>query len=189
MANPVVVACPRCHQSDAVRKVSSIVAEGASEVNIERLPPLAWPTHISRDTRQPSLSPAELLAQRLTPPSSQEIFTFVRYRYRTPLPKVILLMILGLLVLLSVGSALFWPGSLAAFLFGTLLVLTLCAISLYGIVYVARRRSRYDLEVVTLREKVQTNWAKLYYCARDDIVFNPDTARWAAVSQMRELLV
>ena len=51
----------------------------------------------------------------------------------------------------------------------------------------AKAREKWEAEVAAWR-KIVSKWSKIYYCARDDIVFDPTTEEYAPVGRMYELL-
>lgn len=77
------------------------------------------------------------------------------------------------------------PLMFIALALGVSLSIIVLAIRLNGVK--AKAQERWKAQVA-LWEKAVAKWNTLYYCARDDCVFDPGTNKYAPVERMHELL-
>lgn len=173
--------CPRCGQIDAVRKVSSIVSEGTSSTQQVGVAPNLMGTDLFLVGLQGSSATA--LAQRLAP--------------RVPRPGGIGLRMFLAVTAILVGSVMACGLSLFAvtpefgrfacgnWVLGIAIVAGVAALlPMLGIPGIRRKQAVYD----TMMAHAQNRWGQLYYCARDDVTFNPEEGMTIAIADLRSYL-
>ncbi len=158
--------CPQCGQIDAVRKVSSVVSEGNTTTQQFGLAPnLTGRSFYLIGTQGTSTTD---LAMRLSPQGRRPGAVGLR----------IALALLSLLAggVLAIGLSLFAvTPEFGLFACGNWVVGILAVTAVFtvlpllGIPQAIRKQERYDAALNRARVK----WTQLYYCARDDIVFDP----------------
>lgn len=181
------VNCPICSQADQIAKVSTLYIKGIES------------KHGGRDARSAganspaaplpeffeALSPDEIedLSKKLTPPASKsEAFS----RPIHPDQVVLIFSLIAPVFLYGVWTS--QPASLA------LMLLILAAF--YGLYFwrrkaLIRRFEQRQLSRKDTNEKVHAaveRWMRLYYCARDESVFDPKNGASAPVDQMAWLV-
>lgn len=173
--------CPQCGQMDAVRKVSSIVSGGSSTTDQFGVAPnltgrsfYVVGTHGSSTTE---------LARQLSP------------QLRRPggvggrLALAGMALLLGGLMAAGLSVFVVTPefGSFGCgnWVLGILVVTSLLTLwPLAGIARVRRKQQAYDL----LMERARSKWSQLYYCGRDDVVFEPHQRLAMPVQQIGSYL-
>jgi hypothetical protein len=173
--------CPQCGQIDAVRKVSSIVSEGNTTTDQFGVAPSL--TGNSFYVVGAHGSSTTDLARRLAP--------------RPPRPGGVGLRMALAAIALLVGGLM--AGGLSIFVvapefglfgcgnwvLGILVVTALLTLwPLLGIARIRREQKAYDLAM----ERARGKWSQLYYCGRDDIVFEPGERLVLGVSQLGSYL-
>ena len=164
MFQPAV--CPQCGQIDAVRKVSSIVSEGnATTDQVGVAPSLTGNSFYVMGTHGSSTTD---LARRLTPHHARPRGIGLRVALAAIALLVGGLMAAGLSIFVVAPEfGLFGCGN---WVLGILVVTALLTLwPLVGIARIKREQKAYDLAM----EQVRGKWSQLYYCARDDITFDP----------------
>ncbi|MCJ7625864.1 MAG: hypothetical protein MUO76_20420 [Anaerolineaceae bacterium] len=97
---------------------------------------------------------------------------------------------LGCLGALFFGAAFFlsitYASVLAAVIFG---FFTLLFTAAFILTIIRMLRARNSLkEIIPVWEQKMGRWQKLYYCASDEIVFDPESGKYAPVDEMNTLL-
>lgn len=194
------VQCPRCGQSDAIAKVTAIVADGTNlaETGTLGMPLLAndssllgfWGTSTSRST----------LASQLAPPAkpSKPIgygWAIILLIARSTLAVIVLLMT-------SAVAALTFPFLVTVYrqnpvlalipvvgiIIGSLLLLRWIVVSLIRDVGKANNQSSAYAVEIEAWQRAMSRWKALYYCSRDDGVFLPSQSVLVPLSQMKPFL-
>jgi hypothetical protein len=183
---PNEIICPVCKLADQVEKVSTLYLV---EIELQRQKGSVWlsdkNSHAvellrARQLAQPGFEP---LRRKLAPPSSGKQTTI-----RPIHPDLAVLAFSLITPVFLYGILTTQPGS-------TLPVLTVLAL-FYGLYTWQRRRLIGRFEGEQARQKRATErtaqaverWMKLYYCAREELVFVPGNSTFVPVDQMMGLL-
>lgn len=181
------IRCPACDQSDLVEKVSTLYLSGlglnrsARQANLQPLE--SAPAEAVEQMVGLNASELRQLSRRLKPPYSAK-----RIPFRALHPDMVVFTFSLILPVFFFGiytsqRNLFLPALFLLVIF-------------YGI-YFWRRKSlvaRFERQLKANREANQrvergiSRWMKLYYCARDDIVFQPGTGKYVPTDTMPGLL-
>ncbi len=147
------IACPTCQQSDLVRKVSAVYIEGLGA---------------SPERRAIPRSAARRLSQRLAPPSGgkREVMRLIHPDWMAGALALILPFFLT--GIYTTQNGFFWPA--LAFV---ALVAGLYAWQHGRLVQRYQHSQRARQEDAARVEKAIQAWMRLYYCARDEVVFDP----------------
>lgn len=203
------VVCPQCGHDDRIQKVQAAVVGGISEVRSSggfggitysggQWGAFGGPSATSGTA-------TTLLAQRLLPPDEPKV-RLPWYRKAWLLPEgfnewwyfkigplndscgtiVFSILSIGLVLLAVVGLISGNSGAASAF----------CGAVFCGLfaLYISRRRGSYSKEKERLAaervlwEQAMARWAGLYYCSRDDIVFDPETGESCHPADLHEFL-
>jgi hypothetical protein len=184
---PQPIRCPVCDQSDLVEKVSTLYITG---IGLNRSSRQVNPQPGAETATPPgdpmiglSASELRLLSRRLKPP-----FSVKKVPFRSLHPDLVVLTFSLILPVFVYGiytsqKNMLLPGLviLAAF---------------YGIYFwrrkamIAKFESQLEASKAANRRVEQSisRWMKLYYCAREDIVFQPGTGKYVPTDQMPGLL-
>lgn len=183
---PPTIQCPLCGKDDQIRKISSIVAAGISTTTLsgtmsgvavgrDGISPVSGSSTMSGET-------STILAKRLSPPPKPGvvgIFFWV---------SMVFVVVWGL------NAGTLWPGLLLAAVFaassyGYWETLKYLVIAIFGVPlllaagwgpayfarkYYLRKKAEY-LTKLPIWEAGMERWNTLYYCFRDDIIFDPST--------------
>ncbi len=202
------VVCPQCGHDDQIRKVPSIVAEGISEVRMSGVTGGVahagdqWGVYSGSSTQSGVAS--TVLAQRLSPPPKPEGpggFEWMLAKFGMITGVGGAGWVLALLCTLSSPNNhnlfLYRPHSTdIGDILGGILFLG-CFFGVPSIVlFVLSLRWRRKLnqekrqaaDQVPLWEQALERWNQVYYCARDDIVFDPATGEWCSPAHFHEFL-
>ncbi len=188
---PTEITCPVCGSADRVEKVSTLYLVGvelrrksgnqaAVEANTEGPARRATELLLARQRAQPGVEP---LQRKLTPPSSgQAALT------RPIHPDLAVLAFSLIAPVFLYGIVTSQPGTLPA----VLGLLVIC----YGLYFWQRRKliDRFEADQARRKQdKLRTaraveRWMKLYYCANEELVFDPTSGESAPVDQMMGLV-
>ncbi len=197
------VVCPQCGHEDQVRKVTAVVTEGIREMRSSggfggiTYSDGKWGVFGGPSATRGEMS--TLLAQRLMPPDEPKVHL---PWYLNPLSHSCWTKVLSILSILFIVSAivLVIPAVLGLFSGDFTAASAFCQAVFYGLWfglvarYLSRRRASYSKEkerVAAERvvwERAIARWNCLYYCFRDDIVFDPETGEWCDPAQLHEFL-
>jgi len=165
--------CPRCEQVDAAYKVSALYEHGFSTETYQRVipppPKTNWAPLIKTEERTIQSN----LSKKLSPP---------------PKPKIngIYKITIVLTVLVGWGAQCMTIGTADAERFAMLIVIVLIG----GGLATFQKKSE-ETRVANLMPdwtKAMERWNQLYYCARDDIIFNPDDGAFVSANKMNQYL-
>ena len=189
IANSQDYSCPRCGQVDMVQKVSALVEVGT----------VAGVYTNPGGIRVSGVTLSAKASQLVLPP--RPIF-----KKRSPLFVSLIIVVVGwvlALYFLYLFIAFFYALTATGLpispleSFGGLVFLAILIVAclIIGPVVMRRRkksylalRAQHQLDVSRWEHK-KDNWNKLYYCARNDVVFFPgDPLGWAPASEMLKLL-
>lgn len=159
--------CPQCRRMDAIQKVSAIVQGGVSTTNVNY-----ESSHgLYKVSTTATGESRTILAQRLAPPPKPE-------GESTPdmyLAAFGILVLTGLVFWIT-SSAGIGPACISAFIVFMLLAIP-------GAIWEqGKAKARLNAKLPTWEQAIK-NWNRLYYCARDDIVFDPENNSFASSSQ------
>lgn len=123
----------------------------------------------------------DALALRLAPPDAPS----------TPAPLVSMNEGLGCVGALFFGAAFFlsvtYGSKTASIIFGIFVLFFAVAFTLTILRGMRDRRRLHQEEDLWLRK--MDLWSNLYYCARDDLVFDPQTGKMAKADDLEEILI
>lgn len=203
------VVCPQCGHDDQIRKVPSIVAEGISEVRMSGVTGGVahagdqWGVYSGSSTQSGVAS--TVLAQRLSPPPRPEGpsgFEWMLARFGMIAGILGAGWVLALLCTLSSpnnNSLLYHPHStgtgIGDILGGILFLggffgvpsIVLFALSLRQHRKLNQKKQQAAAQVPHWEQALE-HWNHVYYCARDDIVFDPQTEAWCSPAHFHEFL-
>ena len=183
--------CPRCRQLDMIQKLSAVYSQGittgsysgptgglAAPIGSGR-PALVTGYTVVHGSAQSELS------RKLAPPSKPP------FRI-PPSPQVIPPFIVG-----TIASAALISIGLSSELIAIQVAVTAVGVALFLIVGIWSRRqlekhdriakNRYQTDILPLWESQMEIWNRLYYCSRDDCVFDPLSGESAIIDQMPSL--
>lgn len=204
------VVCPQCGHDDRIQKVQAAVVGGISEVRSSggfggvTYSGGQWGAFGGPSATSGTAS--TLLAQRLMPPDEPKV-RLPWYRRAWLMPEGFnewLYFKIGplwdgcSLIALSVLSILLVLGAVVGLISGDSggAANVFCGAVFCGLfaLYISRRRGSYSKEKERLAaervlwEQAMARWAGLYYCFRDDIVFDPETGEWCHPADLHEFL-
>ncbi len=175
MSTPIL--CPVCGKDDAIQKVSAIVASGRASGTLSGPSGGAayvggkWGITSGYTTLSGGITTE--LARKLSPPPQPRAVS---------LGAVILLIVLG-------GSCLFWGLSLLSDIPEMAGWFILAGVLLIPIAIAAYQSGRARVaEQGPAWEKSMQKWSRLYYCFRDDLVFDPSTGKTCQPESLAEFL-
>jgi hypothetical protein len=183
---PNLITCPICNQSDQVEKVSTLYLVG---IELKRRPgsarlddktSQAAALLRARQMAQPGVEP---LPRKLAPPSSGKQTTI-----RPIHPDLAVLAFSLIAPVFLYGILTSQPGAVLPVLVGL-------AFS-YGLYFWQRRRliGRFESEQARQKQNARRTtraierWMRLYYCAREELVFEPGDSGGVPVDQMMGLI-
>jgi hypothetical protein len=175
--------CPVCGKDDASQKVSALFSGGVQSVGLETFSQSARGVTISRQ------------AMRMAPPAKPKEPSGLHW----------LLWIVGLIlgvvflggVLAIAGMSLTSGGDagiLGGFLYGSAcgyplgFVLTIAGLVVLHGALIKGSRARFSREMPPWQAKME-RWERLYYCSRDDVVFDPTDGKSVMPEDLQSLLV
>lgn len=180
--------CPKCGQVDMVQKVSTIYFGGITTTSLSG-PSVGGAVSIGEG--QASVGGGlttlkggsqSLLSNRLAPPPQPSAEgTHVT-------------LICAAIAFLCIGSLLFIRGFVNSDeeSFGIItggLALFSIGIAICGISYNAVKEGKREAKLrISQWEKAMTRWNELYFCARDDGVFDPNERKFISTSQMMDYI-
>jgi len=184
------VVCPQCGHDDRIQKVQAAVGGGISEVRSSGS--FGGTTYSGSQwgafggSSATSGTATTLLAQRLLPPDEPQVKTqdmYVGVLYIT-------LFFSGIYSLTICGITQGGDDALAAACFGlfSLLVFLIALRLLYRERRMIRRAKAQLPARMQAWEQAMNRWAGLYYCSRDDIVFDPETGESCHPADLHEFL-
>jgi hypothetical protein len=158
--------CPHCRQTDAVRKVSALVSEGTTRSEQLGVAPNLMGSDIflvgMHGTSRTDL--AERLAPRVRRPGG------VGWRVFFAVVAIFLGSAMACGLSLFAVTPEFGRFACGNWVLGILVVAGVGGlVPLLGIPRVSREQTAYD----AMMERARARWNSLYYCGRDDVVFNP----------------
>ncbi len=180
--------CPHCGQADKVYKVSLLYLESTARLNqrqAENQPELDGLLTDLLPANSNATTQAHLLSRFLrsfTPPSGEKRIT----RRIHPDTMVICFALFSLLVIYRIATT--QPSQLPA-------ILVLVCVSLMA--YILARKSvlrryqdrvRQEQEENARIESAIARWMRLYFCSRDQGVFDPQQNEFVPLEQMSDLL-
>ncbi len=178
------IICPACRRSDQVDKVSAIYLEGLGAGRL----PKSGASHLPKalPDRMTHVPPEQvfLLSRRLTPPSTG--------RDRTIRPIHPDLAIIGFSLILPVFLFGIWNSQQNIFL-PSLVVLAV----FYVLYFLTRNKiiSRFEKEQAArnaIEQRVRKGiekWMDLYYCSRDEAIFDPRKNAMIPIDELQRYLL
>ncbi len=196
MATESSGACPRCHKDDQVRKVTAVIQGGVTTGQQDAVVPgkLGDTTYYVQ-SKQGTAS-ATLLAQRLIPPSDDEVLAETKRRWTEPLYApwwhIVALVIIVVGALVGCVRALFGlPGGVFLLVFVVVFGLGFVLIApRFAPTEFKERRAKWLSQLEHMKKQVAVEYHRLYYCGRDDVVFDPEDTQhsFVPIEQMRSFL-
>ena len=172
------IQCPLCEKDDLIQKVSSVVAQGTTS---------GW-------VGAGSMTSMTEIARTLAPPKEPRPKDYINYMVG------IVLISLGVMIVSGFGiMGLTLLGDLDLGSLGYGIYCLWCGLPILlgsatsSILRALVDRSRRNDRMRVAREKAlwrdaMAKWERLYYCARDDIVFDPSDRTWAPVDEIMTYL-
>jgi hypothetical protein len=163
--------CPKCKKDDAIQKVSAVVASGQASGRFSG--PTVGYAHIGKEgglvggLATLSGTSVTALASKLAPPKKPE-----KESFSYALLSFLILAVIGMIVVGIDRLASREPVEMVLVpLVGGISVLIVV------VAYFATRKKAEakDLEKTSAWNAAMRRWNRLYYCCRDDIVFDPAT--------------
>ena len=178
-----IIVCPECGKDDMVHKVSAIYDSGF--VTVQNNSPLVPYGVVDR-----TLTNITPLAQKLAPPPKPTLSGFATI---SPVVILIIALVIGLVLFCVLFPSVAWGsggsgGSGAEYIFECLIFILMMAI--IGIpwgIYVAKKQKELQPQIA-MWEKAISKWQQLYYCSRNDCVFNPDTGKSVPPNRISALI-
>jgi len=169
------ICCPLCKHIDSIAKVSAVYSSGVSEGSysgtaVSFITPLS-----SNESSSVAFTPVSMGGVNISG-LSKRIAPLPEPRYPSQLWFVIFL------ILACLSLSLIWiMGLTLPFLviFG--------ALAVWQGVRISNKRKETK-EYIPIYEKSMVSWNKLYYCFRDDIVFNPETNEYTSPEKVYDLI-
>lgn len=183
---PQPIRCPVCEQSDLVEKVSTlyITGIGLNRSSRQAIPQVAEAANAPGDPIIGlSASELHLLSRRLKPP-----FSAKKVPFRSLHPDLVVLTFSLILPVFVYGI---YTSQIS------MLLPALVILAAFYAIYFWRRKAliaKYESQLEASKaanrrvEQGISRWMKLYYCAREDIVFQPGTGKYVPTDQMPGLL-
>jgi hypothetical protein len=184
---PQTIRCPVCNQSDLVEKVSTLYITGIGLNRSSRQVNPQPATQMADTPGDPiiglSASELRLLSRRLKPP-----FSVKKVPFRSLHPDLVVLTFSLILPVFVYGIY----TSQRSMLLPALIIL-----AAFYATYFWRRKAliaKYESQLEASKaanrrvEQGISRWMKLYYCAREDVVFQPGTGKYVPTDQMPGLL-
>lgn len=199
MREPKIV-CPECGQSDAIRKVSAIVAGGTSYTESTRVgmsingDDTSFSSGLGSDITQTSLASALASPRKPSAPFRNSFWAIF--------PGLRITCMVAILLLIVITTVCSFPFLLPTYrespqlVFLPLFIFVVTAFLLIRWFVVSRRRERQQFrqaeasypDQLAAWEHAYSRWEHLYYCHRDDGVFIPAQTRLIPVKQMQAFL-
>jgi hypothetical protein len=162
------IVCPKCEKSDSIQKISAICAGGTSSMSYE-----VYGSGSKTAISQTQL--AEKLGLSKEPP---EVNTRNMFSVDYIFPILFLAAVSGFC---STFAMMGLDFSLTAF--GVIFTIVL----IIGLVSIPQTKKK-AAERRLAWERQRSNWLELYYCHRDDCVFDPRTNKYTSPEGMSRLL-
>ena len=187
MIDDTLVVCPQCHQSDKTYKVSLLYLEGIERINHRATANQPEISGLVEDLlpgeNQPQVEKQVVarLVKTLAPPQGENKVT-----RRVHPDSMVVFFGLFLLVILYQVTVNRSPQSpiLAVIFTGGLLAYLLARKT---IVQRYTSRIKQDQDENARIERAIGTWMRLYFCGRDQCVFNPDTQQSTSAEDMHSL--
>ncbi|MBE2183482.1 MAG: hypothetical protein IAE89_08665 [Anaerolineae bacterium] len=192
--------CPKCGQADAVRKVTSIINDGTTHTESNRIGmsisgnDTAFYSGLGNSVSHTGLASALAAPKKPSQPSRKGLSAiFPSFRLTCTGS------ILGLIMLSVVCS---FPALYPTYrenpllIFIPVVIFVVAAIVLMRWVWLSKRRetqilregdTHYSLEMEQWKRAL-ARWEELYYCYRDDGVFLPNHAVFVPIARMKQYL-
>ncbi len=173
------IVCPECGKDDMVQKVSAIYSDGVSTISYQQPVAIQTKSGAFYGNIDKTAVNSTALARRLAPP---------------PMPKepgpssgcVVVSLIVGLITALYISISLgLEEGVLSYILFSA--VAFFIPMGLLGMYYKPALKEHKE-KLMPEWAKARQKWLELYYCSRNDCVFNPDTSESVPPEKMSTLL-
>ncbi len=171
------IVCPECGKDDMVQKISAIYSGGVSTTSYQQ--PVAVQTDsgmIYGNVDKTAVSKTDL-AKRLAPPHAPP--------ETTTIPGCLFWMVIISVFMAFMGIAGFSQGDFTLFL-GS--IGTIGFFAYYYTQYYRPTEKNRNEKLIPEWEKAKQVWAGLYYCYRDDCIFDPNTGKSVPPERKSELL-
>ena len=197
------IVCPECQMADMIRKVSSIVADGTfsgihsrTDSGVGGLPSTGG-TFFPRGNIPLQGTYQTELAKKLSPPSKPRVGCGWYLLPFIPVVNLVLVWFAPIAIKAKRYMVLFlvlylFPLLTANYFFTLSSEIWLSLVILFLAIYVAlfytALKKDNDEKVLDWEEKI-SKWQQLYYCARNDCVFNPNTCISIPIENLDDLLI
>ena len=170
------IVCPECEKDDQIQKVTSIVTNGVSTTNyrVENAYGSGSGTAVSQTH----------LSNRLSPPAKPKLGVVFIVSVSLALPG--LLQVLCLLAALLGGSNVTVTNNNDSL--STILGIVGFAVEVFLIYLAINEYQKFKRATQVWENQIATNWSRLYYCYRDDCVFDPRTNKHTTPEGISRLL-
>jgi hypothetical protein len=189
------IICPICQKDDAIRKVSTVSSAGHSTGTFSG-PTVGvdsyggdWPLAGGYTTLSGSVS--TLLAQKLSPPAEPKGLSCIIWGLAIYPGFPIIVAIPGAIVLVPLTSLVPQFPNLETVFSIVAIIWLIISIPLTTFFYFRYIKRHHDAKLAREKHRYQIQkdfWDNLYYCFRDDVVFNPQSGEHFPSSSFHEIL-
>jgi len=170
-SNQAALHCPLCKQIDSVYKVSALYDHGFSTETYQRLVPpppgTSWAPLLKTEER----TVQSQLSRKLSPPPR-------------PQPSDIRIPLVALFIVVAIPFLCIAGDSRGGFVAIIPVLVIGGLMNWWGLSYMKKEKEKVA-NLMPSWEMAMLLWRSLYYCIRDDIVFNPPNGSYSSASQMQ----
>jgi len=178
---PATSVCPQCGKDDKIQKVSSVYSGGFSTA-INNSPLVAY------GVEQRTITTITPLAQRLAPPAKPKLTGCAA---TSPVAILIVAAVLSLILFCVLFPSLAWESSgansWANCIFLGLMFIVMMAIGVPIGIYSVKKQKELHPQIAMWEKAIQ-KWNEIYYCWRDDSLFDPASGKSVPSHRMSDLL-
>jgi hypothetical protein len=175
------VVCPQCGKDDKIQKVSAVYSGGFSTA-ANNSPLVAY------GVEQRTITTITPLAQRLTPPAKPKLTGCAA---TSPVAILIVAVVLSLVLFCVLFPSLAWESSgnsgWANCIFFALVFTLMMAIGIPIGIYSVKKQKELQPQIAMWEKAIQ-KWNEIYYCWRDDTLFDPSSGKSVPSNMMNTLL-
>lgn len=176
------IVCPQCGKDDKIQKVSAVYSGGFS-IAVNNSPLVAY------GVEQRAITTITPLAQRLAPPAKPKLTGCAA---TSPVAIFIVAAVLSLVLFCVLFPSLAWESSgnsgwVVNCIFPVLILIVMMAIGIPIGIYSVKKQRELQPQIAMWEKAIQ-KWGEIYYCWRDDSLFDPETGKCVSSYRMSELL-
>ena len=202
--------CPRCTQGDRIAKVTDIITRGTHQLSGETQEWVSEKDSGHWTTVPFSGTQMSELARKLVPPIKPQ-YSAGRFWYIMPWlalypfltwfapiskskKKLLALLLLAYFITWGISSIFTQSRGEGTATTGVLIAAIGFGGAFFVVYYIglrennARRRAEFEATEIVAWQKAMERWNRLYYCGRDDCVFDPITSEFTQPDQLKEML-